>query len=103
LLLLNNILKTKETEPGKVKMSEEDYNDGSFKGDALRATEKAERRERRREHQKQAPVEARYGIWTGEGYLREGEGLEKLVAEKSLGGGTTSNRREKRRNKKKKK
>lgn len=88
-------------------MSEEnykgDYSDGGFKGDALRATEKAERRECRRERQKQAPVEARYGIWTGEGYLREGEGLEKLVAEKSLGSGTNNTRREKRRNKKSKK
>lgn len=83
-------------------MSDEDYSDGGFKGDALRATEKAERRERRRERQKQAPVEARYGIWTGEGYLREGEGLEKLVAEKSLGA-NNGTRREKRRNKKSKK
>lgn len=87
-------------------MSEENYKEGysddNFKGNALRATEKAERRERRREHQKQAPVEARYGIWTGEGYLREGEGLEKLVAQKSLGANSPT-RREKRRNKKKKK
>ena len=84
-------------------MSDEDYTDGGFKGDALRAAEKAERRERRRERQKQAPVEARYGIWTGEGFLREGEGLEKLVAEKSLGSANNSTRREKRRNKKSKK
>ena len=84
-------------------MSEEDYNETGFKGDALRAAEKAERRERRRERQKQAPVEARYGIWTGEGFLREGTGLEKLVAEKSLGGSGKGTRREKRRNKKKKK
>ena len=84
-------------------MSNEEYSDGSFKGDALRATEKAERRERRRERQKQAPVEARYGIWTGEGFLREGEGLEKLVAEKSLGSLNNGTRREKRRNKKSKK
>jgi hypothetical protein len=84
-------------------MSNEEYSDGSFKGDALRATEKAERRDRRRERQKQAPVEARYGIWTGEGFLREGKGLEKLVAEKSLGGLSNGTRREKRRNKKSKK
>jgi hypothetical protein len=83
-------------------MSDNDYNEGGFKGDALRATAKAERRERRRERQKQGPVEARYGIWTGEGFLREGQGLEKLVAEKSLGGNTPT-RREKRRHKKKKK
>jgi hypothetical protein len=79
-------------------MSSEDLTEGAFKGDALRATEKAERRERRRERQKQAPVEARYGIWTGEGFLREGEGLEKLLAEKSLG--LTGSRRQKRRHRK---
>jgi hypothetical protein len=80
-------------------MSSEDFKEGAFKGDALRATEKAERREKRRQRQKQAPVEARYGIWTGEGFLREGEGLEKLLAEKSLGiTGTT--RRQKRKHRK---
>ncbi len=79
-------------------MSNEDFNDAPFKGDALRAADKAERREKRREHQKQAPVEARYGIWTGEGFLREGAGLEKLMAEKSLGASGT--RRQKRRTKK---
>lgn len=83
-------------------MSNEDFESGGFQGDALRAADKAERREKRRERQKQAPVEARYGIWTGEGFLREGQGLEKLVAEKSLGGSTGSNRRQKRRNRKKK-
>ncbi len=81
----------------------EDFSESGFKSDALRATEKAERRERCRERQKQAPIEARYGIWTGEGYLREGEGLEKLMAEKSLGGPNNGARREKRRNKKSKK
>jgi hypothetical protein len=79
-------------------MSNEDFKDGDFKGDALRATEKAERREKRHQRLKQAPVEARYGIWTGEGFLREGEGLEKLLAEKSLG--LTGSRRQKRRHRK---
>lgn len=53
-------------------------------GDELRATRKAERRDKRREHKKAAPVVARYGVWTGEGYLREGEGLERLLTEQSV-------------------
>ncbi|MDB5080946.1 MAG: hypothetical protein JWP00_2870 [Chloroflexi bacterium] len=79
-------------------MSYEDLNDAAIKGDALRAANKADRREKRRQHQKQAPVEARYGIWTGEGFLREGQGLEKLMAEKSLG--LSGTRRQKRRTRK---
>jgi len=71
--------------------------------DALRAARKAERREQKREHSKAAPVVARYGVWTGEGYLREGEGLERRLAEQSLkpppGG---ESRRDKRRKRKKK-
>ncbi len=63
--------------------------------DSLRATRKAERRERQRQRQQQGPVVARYGVWTGEGYLREGEGLEKELARRSLTveGETPSKRR----------
>lgn len=72
--------------------------------DELRASRKAEQREQRRRHQKVAPVAARYGVWTGEGYLRAGEGLEKHLAEQSLIMPTAkgSSRREKRRKRKKK-
>ncbi len=59
----------------------DDFEGGS---DPLRATRKAERRERKRQHQQEGPVVARYGVWTGEGYLREGESLEKTLAERSL-------------------
>jgi hypothetical protein len=56
-----------------------DYSD-----DALRASRKSERREKRRTSEKRAPIVARYGVWTGEGYLREGLSLEKKLAEQSL-------------------
>jgi hypothetical protein len=79
-------------------MSEEDYEDSP---NALRATRKSERREKQHQHEQEGPVVARYGVWTGEGYLREGEGLEKRVAEQSVKvEGQT--RRDKRRRKKKK-
>jgi hypothetical protein len=77
-------------------MSEENL-DG---GDEFRAARKAERREQKREKAKDAPVVARYGVWTGEGYLREGEGLERRLAEQSVK--PPSGRREKRRKRKKK-
>lgn len=71
--------------------------------DAFRATKKAERREQRRRHAQEGPVVARYGIWTGEGFLREGEGLEKTVAEESvkLEGQSRRNKRRQRKSKKK--
>ena len=68
--------------------------------DVLRGVRKGERRAKKQQHAQEGPVVARYGVWTGESYLREGEGLEKLVAEKTLKvGGET--RRAKRRRKKK--
>ncbi len=71
--------------------------------DAYRADSKAERRERRQHRVKTAPVTARYGIWTGQGFLREGAGLEKRMAEESLTvGDLPSTRREKRRSRKRK-
>lgn len=70
--------------------------------EAERAVRKAERREQQRQRQQEGPLVARYGIWTGEGYLREGESLEKKLAESSLKVDGT-NRREKRRQRKKKK
>jgi hypothetical protein len=70
-------------------------------GDELRATRKAERREKRREHKKAAPVVARYGVWTGEGYLREGEGLERLLTEQSVKPPTGAGRAKRRKHKKK--
>ncbi len=78
-------------------MSEQDnYEDiGSEKADRHAA-----RRAKKQFKAQEGPVVARYGIWNGEGYLREGTGLEKKLAERSLKvDGQT--RREKRRRKKK--
>jgi hypothetical protein len=72
----------------------EDF-DNSPGPNELRATRKAEHRQRKQERSKTAPVVARYGVWTGEGYLREGEGLERRLAEQSMPTATT--RRKKRR------
>jgi hypothetical protein len=52
--------------------------------DALKASRKGERRDKQRTNAKRAPIVARYGVWTGEGYLREGLSLEKKLAEQSL-------------------
>ena len=79
-------------------MSDEDFD---APPDKLRAARKAERREKQHQHAQEGPVVARYGVWTGEGYLREGEGLEKQVAERTLKVDGQS-RREKRRKRKKK-
>ena len=71
----------------------------SVSSDKLRAVRHAEQRAKRHEKAEEGPVVARYGVWTGEGYLRAGEGLEKQLAEKSVKvDGAT--RREKRRKKK---
>lgn len=80
-----------------------DYSQDETNGpDAVRASRKAERREKQRQRQQAGPVAARYGIWTGEGFLREGESLEKKLAESSLKvEGQT--RRSKRRQRKQKK
>ncbi|NWJ99022.1 MAG: hypothetical protein HXX20_25075 [Chloroflexi bacterium] len=67
----------------------------------LRASRKAEQRQKQQERAKVAPVVARYGIWSGDGYLREGEGLERLLALQSMPS-TERKRREKRRKHKKK-
>ena len=69
--------------------------------DEFRAARKADRREQKRKQSQAAPVVARYGVWPGEGYLREGEGLERRLAEQSLKQPGKS-RREKRRKRKKK-
>jgi hypothetical protein len=58
--------------------------DESPRLDALRAVKKAERREQRHRHAQEGPVVARYGVWTGDGFLREGESLEKTLAENSV-------------------
>jgi hypothetical protein len=62
----------------------EDLEKEAPRHEALRATRKAERREQQRQQKQQGPVVARYGIWTGEGFLREGASLEKKLAEHSL-------------------
>ncbi|HEX2913620.1 MAG TPA: hypothetical protein VH186_22645 [Chloroflexia bacterium] len=82
-------------------MSNEDYNDMPG-ADKLRAIRKAERREQQRKREKESPVVNRSGIWTGESYLREGAGLEKLLAERSLKVEGESTRRDKRRKRKSK-
>ncbi len=73
-----------------------------FSPDETRASRKAERREQKRQQAKAGPVAARYGVWTGEGYLREGEGLERRLAEQSVQPPSGQSRREKRRKRKKK-
>ncbi len=70
-------------------------------GDELRAARKAERREQKRTKTKNAPIVGAYGVWTGEGYLREGEGLERKLALESVKAPTGA-RREKRRKRKNK-
>lgn len=55
-----------------------------YTADAYRASSKGERREKKRQRQQTGPQVARYGVWTGEGYLREGLGLEKKLASQSL-------------------
>lgn len=52
--------------------------------DSLRATRKSERREKQRNRKQTSPIVARYDIWTGDGVLRAGEGLEKRLAKKSV-------------------
>ncbi len=61
----------------------EDLNQ-EFSPDELRASQKAKRREQKRQEAKSAPVVNRYGVWTGEKPLREGEGLERFLAEKTV-------------------
>jgi len=77
--------------------------DQSPRLDAFRATKKAERREQRRRQAQEGPVVARYGVWTGEGFLREGESLEKTLAENSVTveGQSRRNKRRQRKSKKK--
>jgi hypothetical protein len=77
--------------------------DEATRPDAFRAVRKAERREQRRKQTQAGPVVARYGIWTGEGFLREGEGLEKTLAEQSLKLEGQSRRTKRRQRKSKKK
>lgn len=67
---------------------------------ADKADRHAARREKKHQKAQEGPVVARYGIWNGEGYLREGAGLEKKMAERSLKVDGLS-RRQKRRRKKK--
>ncbi len=79
------------------------YDETGDRSDSLRAARKAERREQKRQRERGGPVTARYGIWTGEGFLREGESLEKKVAEQSvkLEGETRRVKRRQRKHKKK--
>lgn len=84
-------------------MSNDSEEEKTFRSDAFRAIQKAERREQRRKQSQAGPVVARYGIWTGEGFLREGESLEKTLAESSVKveGQTRRNKRRQRKSKKK--
>ena len=77
--------------------------DEATQPDAFRAVRKAERREKHRKQAEAGPVVARYGIWTGEGFLREGESLEKTLAENSVKveGQSRRNKRRQRKSKKK--
>ncbi len=80
-----------------------DNNFDSENKDAYRAASKAERREQRQQKVKNGPLAARYGLWTGQGYLREGASLEKRLAIESLTlEDLSATRREERRNRKRK-